>query len=343
MNPSIKAIFAISAIVIFFLLGFMCVSALVLLFYQLWNLFSPRPRLVNGHLEGRGLYILQRPNLGERSGVLSLLAQEFQKPVFGNLKGLRWLERRPNLRVGLLVLWGIVILVLILFYKIATGIEKDALYGIAAGVVCLPFILIRIDDWVKRRKSGTSAKASSTFKPPETDAAEIARFRFIPKRLLAVLEMKNGRSGVDFQGSFIVHGSAVLAAGNEERGLFYDPGDLRDFCVFMGQKMAFISAVLGTSLMLIFIFWARFWRVNPAPDNSGLFLLPFPVLALVFWLCLGWLRFERLSKAMRPLIGELSRQPYGQAGGESSWGWKTPAAIMGLSMWLAWRLLAGVW
>ncbi|MDR2724897.1 MAG: hypothetical protein LBC90_02280, partial [Candidatus Adiutrix sp.] len=134
--------------------------------------------------------------------------------------------------------------------------------------------------------------------------------------------------------------------------LIYDQRDIRDFCVFLGNKMTFVSAVLGTSLGLgskILIGFVRglFWG-SPVWGALGP-ILPFPFLALVFWLCLGWLRFVRLSHAIRPLIGEINRQPYyelryGQVNREPAWGWKDLAAVIGLffSVWLTWRLLAGL-
>ena len=362
MDPTEKEAFAA---VVIFCVGFLFVlSSLVLLLYQLWNLFFPRPRLLHGHLAGlKGIYILQRPILG--AGALS-------RPglVYKHLEKLRESENLGVLiTLGVYFLYYIAIIALMILAKTTTNqwirllITLIVFALIIFGQMIVAYVR-QLFNRLRSRKRGTDAMGDSPLEPPKATADEGAEraaaademqlFRFIPKRLLGALEVKNVRFSIDFQGAFVVHGSAVLAAGNEERGLFYDPGGLRDFCVFMGSKLAFISAVLGTSLG--FLAFLGFWRgvfqgvFRGSLDWAvlGPSLLPYPALALIFWFCLGWLRLARLSRALRPLIGELSRQPYyelhyGQARGESAFEWKTLAAVVGLvfSIWLTWRLLAG--
>jgi len=352
VDPSLKeAIPAISNFVVYLLVIFLFMSAPVLLIYQLWNLFFPQTRLVYGHLEGlKGFYILQRSNPGDGSGVLSRLVQESPISWRWNLKVLRKLEQPPDLSWQLFLV-GIVILVL----GFLSDAETKREIWVVAGVSFLYFsrdIWGRFFHLISNRKSGTDTIIHPPLEPPKADIAEMKRFRFIPKHLLAALEIKNGKLNINFQGYFIVHGSTILAATNEERGLLNDPRDLRDFCIFFGNKMTFASAVLGMILWLALMVPPGIWRglLRGSPVWAALgHILPFPVLALVFWFCLGWLRFTRLSRAMRSLIEELSRQPYyepryGQVGGESAFEWKTLAAVIGLffSVWLTWRLLAGL-
>ena len=225
-------------------------------------------------------------------------------------------------------------------------------HWVSLGIFFIPFFLVDVEGYrsylgrqirLQDELPSTPLTKTLVLKQPGMALSGLKQCRFIAKRLLAALE--NEKRKVDFKGTFVLHGSAVLAARNEERGLLYYPRDIYDFCVFTSSKTAFVAAVLGTVVWLLVLSgYFRQLFVNPGP------LILFMVLALclVFWFCLGWLRFERLTRVMRPLLGELNRQPY------SEWNYdptgpaedprqKNLAAWLGLvfSIWMAWRLLEG--
>jgi hypothetical protein len=161
------------------------------------------------------------------------------------------------------------------------------------------------------------------------------KYKKLPRRLLADLE-KEGRE-IDFQGSFILQGSTVLAAYNDDRGLLHHPEDVREAGVFADSKAAFCLAVLGTALWLAGPVWAVDWRSGRPLDPSRVcFLFP----ALLFWVGLERLNAERLNRDLRPLLNSLDACAGREAGAPD---WAAGRSLILLALGLACLLFIHGW